>query len=137
MPYSVDITNLPKDASEEVIHKYIILEIEARFDGYPHSNPERSYLLQCANWAPDNRYQREVYWIPYSPILQRYSDGTLMGTGYWPLYSINLKYSQKTSIEFHSWKGDYPTEQYKYNPEGNLPYEGTYYNYSGTVWTRG
>ena len=92
-------------------------------------SPERQYLLQCADWR-ENEFKNDK-WTAYSPI---YNDEE---TGLWPIYDLNLKFTDKESyIEFHSWKGDYDPEKW-YLPEGNLPYKGKRRKLKGTIWTRG
>lgn len=95
-----------------------------------YSGEECSFLLNCADWQPSKDYKRE--YIPYSPILCKYR----LGSTYWPIYEINLKFSETTEINFISWKGDYESKVYTHNPSGNLGVCDSV-SFRGDVYTRG
>lgn len=120
--YRVNISAKPES---QKMKDYIIEQIESKYE----DGPERSYLLQCATWGPNDHFKED--WVAYSPIPYRYSPG------YWPLYSIDLRYVDETKITFHSYKGDYEKVKYTHNPSGNLPYNNGTKNFKGTIWTRG
>jgi hypothetical protein len=90
--------------------------------------PERSYLLQCANWLESEC--ESGLWVAFSHIEARTSP-------YWSLYDISLEFSDHNKIEFSSWKGDYEPFTIDYAPSGNLNNPEQPVCFSGQIWTRG
>jgi hypothetical protein len=126
MSYSVDISDLPDNAPNSVIKRYIRKQIKKCFRG-----PQKRFLLTCAYWDPSSFNSKK--WIARSPIESRNSGDD------WPLYDISdLTYSDadESNIEYHSYKDDYATQTHG-RPHGNLGSMRKPKNYKGKIWTRG
>lgn len=101
MSYSVDIFKI-NDLVEDKIHKYIRKKIKKRY-----KEAEKDYLLQCAYWSRSDF--NDILWIARSPTESSYGD-------YRPIFDIDVEYASKTKLKFQSWKADYDTVKYSYNP---------------------